>query len=378
MRRRLVGLVTGVVMFAVLGLLVLNGPASAAPGDGGTSFFAYVNGQQEVPPTVTDVTGTASFRVREDGQALEYTLAIYGIQNVTMGHIHLGSVGVAGPIVLTLIPMQKASTGLQNITMSGSATAAQLEGPLKGQPLSALTSQMAFNTYVNFHTSNGSATPGEGNYPGGEVRGNIMSSDAARVGTQPALPAAVNVAPAGPTVQPFGPANNVAPIGVPFTPNSAFAPAATAVVAPAATGGVTGQPAAPATGTQPLGGGPLTPSNTGLPGVPNGQPGAQGGNSSIQSGAPNGGGAASGAPLTGGSGSTNTNPGAGGSGTTGTGPNTGNTNIGAGQGFPAGGPTGANTGSITGNPGNGAGTISTGANTGGTTGGSTGPVRTTP
>ena len=220
MRRRLVGLVTGVVMFAVLGLLVLNGPAAAAPGDPGSSFFAYIDGNNEVPPTATDVTGTASFRVREDGSALEYSILVYNISNVTMGHIHLGRPGQAGPIVLTLIPMQAPNSGLQSIVITGAATAAQLEGPLKGQPLSALTSQMASNAYVNFHTSNGSATPGIGNYPAGEARGNITSSDANRLGTQPAVPTQVNIAPAGPTVQPFGPANNIPAVAIPLVPSS--------------------------------------------------------------------------------------------------------------------------------------------------------------
>jgi len=367
MRRRLVGLVTGIALFAVLGLLVLNGPAAAAPGDPGSSYFAFINGGNEVPPTASDVTGTASFRLREDGSSLEYTLAIYSINNLTMGHIHLGRPGANGPIVLSLIPKQTAM-GQQNVIVTGVATADMLEGPLKGQPLSALTSQMAANAYVNFHTTA---------FPGGEFRGNIISSDANRLGTQPAVSTQVLIAPAGPTVQPFGPANDIPPVSIPFVPNSAFVPATAAApaVAPAATGaagavinagGVTGIPGAGVAGTQAPGRGPNATGDTGNPGVAPGQPGNQSATNtggSVSSGAPNGGGAASGAPLTGGSGSSNSNPGGGGAGTTGVGPNTGSTNIGAGQGFPAGGPTGANTGSATGNMGNGAGTI---GNTGST------------
>ena len=58
----------------------------------------------------------------------------------------------------------------------GTITAANLRGPLAGQPLSALIAQMrAGNTYVNVHTNDGVAPPdtGPGDFPGGEIRGQI-------------------------------------------------------------------------------------------------------------------------------------------------------------------------------------------------------------
>ena len=59
---------------------------------------------------------------------------------------------------------------------TGTITAADLVGPLAGQPLSALIEEMpAGNTYVNVHTDDGVAPPntGPGDFPGGEIRGQI-------------------------------------------------------------------------------------------------------------------------------------------------------------------------------------------------------------
>ena len=55
-------------------------------------------------------------------------------------------------------------------------TAANLIGPLTGQPLSALISEIeAGNAYVNVHTDDGVAptNTGPGDFPGGEIRGQL-------------------------------------------------------------------------------------------------------------------------------------------------------------------------------------------------------------
>ncbi|MGH7455091.1 MAG: CHRD domain-containing protein, partial [bacterium] len=62
------------------------------------------------------------------------------------------------------------------VLAQGTITAANLVGPLAGHPLSDLISAMrAGNTYVNVHTNDGVGLPdtGPGDFPGGEVRGQI-------------------------------------------------------------------------------------------------------------------------------------------------------------------------------------------------------------
>lgn len=324
MRKRLVSLATGLALFSILGIVLLNGPVAAAPGDVGSNYFTYLNGGNEVPPTASTSDGIATFHVNYDG-TLSYTVTAYNIPNVVMGHVHLGSFGTNGPVVLPLLPVGKPGSGPQNIILSGTATAADLTGPLKGQPLSALISQLSFNAYVNIHTSDGTKTIGPGNYPDGEIRGYTSSSDAIRVGVQPGLP--VNVAlPTG--VVPFtsaGPAQ----ISVPQIP--------AVVVSPANN---------PSSGNSSAN-------------VPGNQTSGQSGNAQTAAGGSTMG-AASGAPTTGGSGAPNTQPGntpgfsgAGAS----TGNSSGSTNLGAG-GASGGIPT-SNSGSIPTGGGSGSGTVST-------------------
>jgi hypothetical protein len=49
-----------------------------------------------------------------------------------------------------------------------------LVGSLKGAPLAALLDSIRVgHAYVNVHTSDGSKTAGPGNFPGGEIRGQL-------------------------------------------------------------------------------------------------------------------------------------------------------------------------------------------------------------
>ena len=62
------------------------------------------------------------------------------------------------------------------VVRTAEITADDLVGPLAGQPLSALVEAMvAGGTYVNVHTNDGVAPPdtGPGDFPGGEIRGQI-------------------------------------------------------------------------------------------------------------------------------------------------------------------------------------------------------------
>ena len=62
------------------------------------------------------------------------------------------------------------------VLAEGSFTAANLTGALAGQPLSALIAAMETgNAYLNVHTNDGVAptNTGPGDFPGGEIRGDI-------------------------------------------------------------------------------------------------------------------------------------------------------------------------------------------------------------
>jgi hypothetical protein len=159
MRARLV-LVTVVLGMAVVGAAVagLN-----------RNWSTHAKGSLEVPARDTDAQAQAIFHLSKDGTELRYKVIASNIENVLQSHIHLGGPGVNGPIVLWLYPsappaqlIPGRSDGVLN---EGTATAANLMGPLAGQPLSALVDALdAGNAYVNVHTTQ---------FPPGEVRGNI-------------------------------------------------------------------------------------------------------------------------------------------------------------------------------------------------------------
>lgn len=155
-----------------LGLLSLAGSAMAAD-----YVAAPLKGANEVPVRDTKATGNATFKLSADGLSLEFKLIVANINNVVAAHVHIGAAGTNGPVVLFLAGPSPAGGGRSNgIIGQGTATAANLVGPLSGQPLSALVEQLnSGNTYVNVHTNDG-ADPidtGAGDFPGGEIRAQI-------------------------------------------------------------------------------------------------------------------------------------------------------------------------------------------------------------
>lgn len=128
-------------------------------------FFAFLRGSEEVPPVVTDASGSAFFTVSEDQMQIDYRLTVNNIQRYTEAHIHLGMRGENGPIVAFLFgPVSPGITVAQETT-TGTIRRADLVGPLSGEPLSVLIGEMIDgNTYVNVHTEQN---------PAGEIRGQI-------------------------------------------------------------------------------------------------------------------------------------------------------------------------------------------------------------
>jgi hypothetical protein len=141
------------------------------------NFVARCTGAEEVPPRDTDARAVAVFRLSRDELSLTYALVVANIDNVIAAHIHVAAPGVNGPIVVPLAGDFPPGGGpSQGVLAQGTINEADLTGPLAGQPLSALIDEMrAGNTYVNVHTNDGVDPPntGPGDFPGGEVRGQI-------------------------------------------------------------------------------------------------------------------------------------------------------------------------------------------------------------
>ncbi|MBC8077514.1 MAG: CHRD domain-containing protein [Chloroflexales bacterium] len=129
---------------------------------------AHADGHQEVPSVDTRARGRANFRLKRDGSALVYRLNVSRLENVRFAHIHLGPEGSNGPIV-AFLRKDRVDGPVKGRYAEGELTAADLIGPLAGQPLSALVEAIeAGNTYTNVHTDA---------HPAGEIRGQIVERD---------------------------------------------------------------------------------------------------------------------------------------------------------------------------------------------------------
>ena len=165
------------VLFAV-GLVAVSVAVAGVNGN----WSVHADGSLEVPARDSKGQGQAIFRLSEDGSSLDYKLIASNIENVFMAHIHREAPGVNGQIVVWLYPSTAVAPGplgagrTDGVLAEGTITGANLVGPLAGQPLSALVDAMQNgNAYVNFHTNDGvgATNTGPGDFPGGEIRGDI-------------------------------------------------------------------------------------------------------------------------------------------------------------------------------------------------------------
>jgi hypothetical protein len=129
-------------------------------------FTAQLTGGQEVPPTGSPAVGVAGVSFDQGLQTIQVLLAVSNIMQATVAHIHVGPPGQNGPIVLFLYgPAAPMNFTQPTMLTNRSFTAANLVGPLAGQPLSALAREIARgNAYVNVHTVS---------FPNGEIRGQL-------------------------------------------------------------------------------------------------------------------------------------------------------------------------------------------------------------
>ena len=142
-----------------------------------------LSGDEEVPVRITGAHGSANVRLAKDGQSIDFQLVVNDIRNVTQAHIHMAPKGTNGGIVVWFFPSVKATAALpggggehHGMLAQGTFTAADLRGALAGHPLSDLIAAIAAgNAYVNIHTDDGvaPANTGAGDFPGGEVRGQL-------------------------------------------------------------------------------------------------------------------------------------------------------------------------------------------------------------
>lgn len=169
----------------------IRAPLFAMGGNSASNLGTHLTGDEEVclpaqcpvvTPAVSQAQGQAIFRVNADGSAVDFRLIASNIDNAFMAHIHCGAAGTNGPIRMWLHPVIGATgpvggapltPGPQNgVLASGTFNPTGVTCP-GGTPL--LTAIRNGLTYVNVHTNDGvgATNTGPGDFPGGEIRGQL-------------------------------------------------------------------------------------------------------------------------------------------------------------------------------------------------------------
>lgn len=169
MRRILLAVVTALLIVAM-----------AAPAGAGSkrNYRAHLNGDGAGVETLAQ--GQAIFQFSKDGSELGYKLIVANLENLWMAHIHVAAEpGGNGPPVVWLLPAAPPPPGaaIGGISQGVVAEGAVVEGDA-GVSISFDDLRTAIaegRAYVNVHTNDFMEPPntGPGDFPGGEIRGDV-------------------------------------------------------------------------------------------------------------------------------------------------------------------------------------------------------------
>ncbi len=147
---------------AAAALLLL--PAAPAQADTITAR-AILGGGEEVPALLTGAVGVANLQIDSDSRTIAVELRTFNIPTgTTAGHIHVGPLGIAGPVVVDFpIPAGRTGDFVLNFTVGAAQFRARPEIGINtiDDVIQAIAGGGA---YVNLHTAT---------FPGGEIRGQL-------------------------------------------------------------------------------------------------------------------------------------------------------------------------------------------------------------
>ena len=132
------------------------------------NFTANLNGGEETPPPGlnTGAVGLAEVGVDLTNREVVVNLQLFNLPTgTTAGHIHAGSKGTAGPVILDF-SFPQGRTGDIAITFRLGQAAFRARPEIGINTLDdAIQAIVGLNAYVNVHTTQ---------YPGGEIRGQLV------------------------------------------------------------------------------------------------------------------------------------------------------------------------------------------------------------
>ena len=158
-------LLTSALSVGLMSILLSTSKAQ----EGAQTFTATLEGSENK----SNSTGTAKFQVNDNNSKISYWLNVTGIKKINEAHIHNGTSGQSGDIVVSLLSKSKSAKGGTSppeIDFSGNITKGELRSLLEGKDIADLVSIMSNGSaYVNVHTDK---------YPRGAIRGQITSTSA--------------------------------------------------------------------------------------------------------------------------------------------------------------------------------------------------------
>ena len=141
-----------------------------------------LSGDEEVPPRDTRAAGHAIFKERKDSDLVDFHLVTSRMFNVHQAHIHCGALGANGPIRMWLFPVVGPTGAALVHPAQLGPTAGELNsgtfnptGVTCPDGTALIDAMRAGAAYVNVHTTDGvePANTGAGDFPGGEIRGQL-------------------------------------------------------------------------------------------------------------------------------------------------------------------------------------------------------------
>ena len=135
---------------------------------------ATLDGNQEVPPVVTDTTGEAIFLINEAMDKINYQLFVFDGFAITQSHFHVAQEGFNGPVTAFLFGFVPEGVNVDGLLEEGMLTDGDIipTGPVNNL-LTLIAEMNSGGIYVNVHSVN---------HPPGEVRGQISCMPITSVG----------------------------------------------------------------------------------------------------------------------------------------------------------------------------------------------------
>ena len=130
------------------------------------TLTANLNGGEETPILNTGAVGTAEVIVDATALEVTVTLRVFNIPTpTTAGHIHIGPVGISGPVVINFPEALVGRTGDFAMTFRAGPNQFVARPAIGINTMEdAIQAILNGNSYVNIHTQQ---------FPAGEIRGQL-------------------------------------------------------------------------------------------------------------------------------------------------------------------------------------------------------------